>query len=649
MTLLPSVCVIGAGSSGIAAVKALHSRGFEFDCFEASDRIGGNWVFKNRNGMSAAYRTLHINTSRKRMEFADFPMPASYQDFPHHTQIAEYFEAYVDHFGFRERITFETLVTRAERLAGGGWEVSTDTGIKRTYDALVVANGHHWDPRWPEPAFPGQERFAGTQIHAHDYTGEDAGLFRDRSVVVLGMGNSAMDIAVEASFVATDVFLAARRGAWVIPKYILGRPFDLIRPSARVPYAVRGRAQQAVLRLAVGDMERYGLPKPEHTLLQAHPTVSDDVLARLAHGKITAKPNIAGLTERTVRFADGSEVEADVVVYCTGYKVTFPFLDPELIAAPDNDLPLFRRVFHPEVGGDLLRRPPAAARRGHAAGRAAVGVDLRPPRRPLPPPAGRRAAGRYRGRARGDVQALRGLEAPHDAGGLRGLRARDPAGAPPRRAPRRPRRVPIARPAGGPGVTATATGRRERTKAANRAALLEAARGAFGELGFEAVGVRDIVRRTDLASGTFYNYFEDKESVFRAVVEATGAEARRRVRAARAGARSLTEFVEAGYRAYFSFIVEDPATFLFLRRNLDAAAAVGIEVSSPLGAAELAEDLAALAARGELPALDLDYCAHAMVAVGIELGARMAEREPPDVEGATRFATGLFLAGLTRG
>ena len=102
--------MIGAGSSGIAAAKALHARGFQFDCFEASDRIGGNWVFKNRNGMSAAYRSLHINTSRERMEFADFPMPAAYPDFPHHTQIAAYFDAYVDHFGFRDRITFETLV-----------------------------------------------------------------------------------------------------------------------------------------------------------------------------------------------------------------------------------------------------------------------------------------------------------------------------------------------------------------------------------------------------------------------------------------------------------------------------------------------------------------------------------------------------------
>src|SRR5918994_3665697 len=126
MASLPSVCVIGAGSSGIAAVKALHAAGFAFDCFEASDRVGGNWVYKNRNGMSSAYRSLHINTSRGRMEFSDFPMPATYPDFPHHTHIAAYFDAYVDHFGFRDRITFETWVTRVERRSGGGWDVTTD-------------------------------------------------------------------------------------------------------------------------------------------------------------------------------------------------------------------------------------------------------------------------------------------------------------------------------------------------------------------------------------------------------------------------------------------------------------------------------------------------------------------------------------------
>jgi AcrR family transcriptional regulator len=191
-------------------------------------------------------------------------------------------------------------------------------------------------------------------------------------------------------------------------------------------------------------------------------------------------------------------------------------------------------------------------------------------------------------------------------------------------------------------------GRRERTKAANRSALIGAARDAFGELGYEATGVRDIVRRTDLASGTFYNYFSDKEAVFRAVVHETGAEVRRRVRAARAGAPGFPEFVEAGYRAYFEAIVADPATFAFLQRNLDVLGATGLEAELPLGASELAEDLEALVGSGALPPLDVEYCAHAMVAVGVELGARMAEREPPDVDGATRFATALFLGGVGR-
>src|SRR3712207_9338371 len=140
---LPTVCVVGAGSSGIAAAKTLHERGFEFDCFELSDRVGGNWVYKNGNGMSSAYRSLHINTSRERMEYPGFPMPPSYPDFPHHTHIAAYFEAYVDHFGFRDRITFGTGVERAEPRPGGGWRVALDPGGEREYDFLVVANGHH--------------------------------------------------------------------------------------------------------------------------------------------------------------------------------------------------------------------------------------------------------------------------------------------------------------------------------------------------------------------------------------------------------------------------------------------------------------------------------------------------------------------------
>ncbi len=344
----PSVCVIGAGSSGIAAAKTLHERGFAFDCFEKGDRVGGNWVYKNANGMSSAYRSLHINTSRERMEYPGFPMPPAYPDFPHHTHIAAYFESYVEHFGFRDKITFNTAVVRAEPRDGGGWRITLDTGETREYDVLMVANGHHWDARWPEPAFPGSESFGGLQIHSHDYLGDDPEFFVDKHVVVLGMGNSAMDIAVEASFTAEMTHLAARRGAWVIPKYLFGRPLDQYAASTKIPFAIRRRVMESLLRVQVGDMERYGLPKPDHKFGEAHPTVSDDVLSRIAHGTIAVKPNIARLTESTVVFADGTEVDADIVVYCTGYKVTFPFFDTGVIFAPDNDLPLFRRVFHPE-------------------------------------------------------------------------------------------------------------------------------------------------------------------------------------------------------------------------------------------------------------------------------------------------------------
>jgi cation diffusion facilitator CzcD-associated flavoprotein CzcO len=350
---LPRVCVIGAGSSGIAGAKALHEHGIPFDCYEASDRVGGNWVFGNRNGMSSAYRTLHINTSRERMEYSDFQMPKSFPDFPHHSHIARYFNDYVDHFGFRDRIRFETPVARASRGEDGVWEVELGNGETQRYDAVMVANGHHWDPRWPEPDFPGE--FDGRVMHAHDY--KDPEEFRDKRVVVLGMGNSAMDLAVDASYVGKATYLAARRGAYVIPKYIGGKPLDQPWRHGRLarlishgsmPFKVRQKVLEKTLLESVGPMENYGLPTPDHKIAEAHPTVSGRILDRLAHGAITPKPNIAELRGDRVAFTDGTEVEADVVVYCTGYRVTFPFFDDDFISAPDNDLPLYRRVFHPE-------------------------------------------------------------------------------------------------------------------------------------------------------------------------------------------------------------------------------------------------------------------------------------------------------------
>jgi cation diffusion facilitator CzcD-associated flavoprotein CzcO len=228
------------------------------------------------------------------------------------------------------------------------WTILLDTGETRRYDALLVANGHHWDPRWPEPPFEGT--FDGLQMHAHHYR-ENAD-FRDKNVLIVGIGNSAMDIAVEASFVARKTFLSSRRGAYVLPKYLFGRPLDQIGVNALtpvLPFTFRRTILMAMYRIGVGRIEDYGLPVPDHKLGEAHPTISADFLNRIAHGEMTWKPNIAALEGDGVRFEDDSVEQIDVIVYCTGYKVTFPFFDEKFLSAPDNDLPLFRRVFRPGI------------------------------------------------------------------------------------------------------------------------------------------------------------------------------------------------------------------------------------------------------------------------------------------------------------
>jgi dimethylaniline monooxygenase (N-oxide forming) len=349
------VCIIGAGSSGIVAAQVLDARRIPFDCFEKGSQTGGNWRYENDNGMSSAYRSLHINTSRRVMAFKTLPMPDHYPDYPDHFQMAAYFDEFADHFGLRDKIRFRTEVVSAEPV-GDEWEVTVEDadGGRETnrYRAVLVANGHHWDPRWPEPAFPGSEEFSGEQMHAHHYREPD--VLPGKRVLVLGLGNSATDIAVESSRIADATFLSVRRGAYVIPKYINGKPIDeLSNPvTSMLPIAVQRFFASRALGIAAGDMTAYGLPKPDHKLFEAHPTVSSELLPRLGHGDVRVKPNIDRFSGgRTVRFVDGSEEEIDLVVYCTGYKMTFPFFDPKVLSAPDNRLPLYRRVVSADRSG----------------------------------------------------------------------------------------------------------------------------------------------------------------------------------------------------------------------------------------------------------------------------------------------------------
>lgn len=349
------VCIVGAGSSGLTACQVLAARGIPFDCFEKGSTIGGNWRYENDNGTSSAYRSLHINSARKLMSYRAFPMPDSYPDYPSHWQVAKYFDDYAERFGLTEKIAFNTEVVSAAP-GDEGWEVTVEgaDGERRTesYRAVIVANGHHWKPRWPEPPFPGADDYEGEQMHVHDYREPD--VLEGKRVLVLGIGNSAVDVAVESSRIAAKTFLAMRRSAYVIPKFLGGKPIDEATPpvATYLPLSVRRFFMKRLLKLAVGEMTDYGLPAPDHKLLEAHPTVSSELLPRIGHGDIGVKPNIERFAGgRTVRFADGSEEEIDLTIYCTGYEIAFPFLDEQVFAARDNRMPLYRRVVSVENPG----------------------------------------------------------------------------------------------------------------------------------------------------------------------------------------------------------------------------------------------------------------------------------------------------------
>lgn len=354
---MENVCIIGAGWSGLAACQVLHERGIAYDCYEAGSQVGGNWRYQNDNGMSSGYRSLHINTSKKLSEYRSYPMPDDYPHYPDHELIARYLDDYVDHFGFRDRIAFRTEVIHVEPAGDVGWTVTArhrDTGVETTrhYGSVIVANGHHWDPRDPEPAFPGADTFTGVQIHSHYYRVPDE--YAGKRVLVVGFGNSASDIAVETSAVSERTFLSIRTGGYVFPKFMFGKPGDdMISPfiTRVMPRETQRWVMAALLRLSIGKVTDFGLPEPGHKLFNSHPTVSETLLPALGHGGIAVKPNVSHFDGDTVHFTDGSSEAVDAVIYSTGYKVSFPFLDESVIAPTDNDVSLFHRVVDPNHAG----------------------------------------------------------------------------------------------------------------------------------------------------------------------------------------------------------------------------------------------------------------------------------------------------------
>jgi hypothetical protein len=338
----PDICIIGAGSSGVIVAKALHERGVAFDCFEKGSDIGGMWRYQNDNGLSSAYASLHIDTSRDNLGYSDFPIPKDMPDFLSHAQFLKYLENYAHYFGIHRLVTFKTEVQAVRQAPDGRWNVHLSTGAVRDYGNVIIANGHLWDPR--TPTFRG--KFSGETIHSHYY--RTAAPFEGKSVLVVGLGNSAVDIAVDLARRAGSVTMSTRRSAWIMPKYLMGYPVDqwstFLSNRLRLPTRVTRKIMSRLIRLGVGDQQRFGLKRPAHPMWREHATLSQELLPYLGHGWISMKPNIRRLNETEVEFEDGSRENFDAIIFATGYRTTFPFLD-KAVFDPDKDVTnLYRRM-----------------------------------------------------------------------------------------------------------------------------------------------------------------------------------------------------------------------------------------------------------------------------------------------------------------
>lgn len=307
------IAVIGAGPVGISAARALKKKGIAYDQIEAEAGVGGNW----RHGV---YHTAHIISSRKTTEYPDYPMPAHFPDFPSAAQMLEYLNSYVEHFGLRESIVFNTRVENAHYTEDRKWQLRLSSGETRIYDGLVVCNGHHWDPR--RPSYDGN--FDGEVIHSKEY--KDPTQLKNKRVLVVGGGNSACDIVAEAARTAKTAHLSLRRGYWFLPKTFYGKPTAELLDTW-MPVWLQRIYIGMLLKVTVGDYRHYGLMKPDHKIFEHHPTINTELLHYLKHGKISAHPDIKRFEGKTVEFVDGHKEDFDLIVYGTGFNVSLPFLE----------------------------------------------------------------------------------------------------------------------------------------------------------------------------------------------------------------------------------------------------------------------------------------------------------------------------------
>lgn len=341
------VGVVGAGPSGVAVAASLKRAGYQVEVLERHSAIGGIWDLANPG--TPMYETAHYISSRTLSGFPGHPMPDDFPDYPRHDQILAYIRSYADEVGVTPLVRFGHEVVHVGKAADNGWRVVVRTASgkhARDYRALALATGHQWEPRMPD--WPGT--FHGELYHSKDYASPRQLL--GRRVLVVGAGNSGVDIASDAARDASSATISMRRGYWIIPKHMFGRPIDVIAHSGpQLPMRVEQTIFGMLLRTVVGNPSRYGLPAPRHRVLDSHPIVNNTLLHHLAHGDIAVAPDVRALDGRHVEFVDGRRIPFDTVIAATGYQVHFPFLDRNFFRWRDNVPDLYLNVVHPDLRG----------------------------------------------------------------------------------------------------------------------------------------------------------------------------------------------------------------------------------------------------------------------------------------------------------
>ena len=341
------VAIIGAGPAGLATARALKQQGIPFTVFEQHDDVGGIW--NRAHTRSPMYRSAHFISSRRMSGHMGFPMPEHYPDYPSNQQILAYIQDFARHYDLLPHIRFKRRIEQVQASRNGGWELTyshAHDAIKQEHFRWVVcANGTNWTPN--RPPLPNEEAFTGEIIHSVDYSDESQ--LRDKRVLVVGAGNSGVDIACDAAFAARQALISLRRGYHFVPKHIFGIPADEFGEQSRwLPGPVRQRLFGILLRLLVGDLQRLGLPKPDHPVMSSHPILNSQILHYLQHGDLTARGNITHLEGNTVTFKDGQQDDIDLIILATGYHWDIPYLPPHLFRWRDRRPQTYLKIFNPE-------------------------------------------------------------------------------------------------------------------------------------------------------------------------------------------------------------------------------------------------------------------------------------------------------------